>query len=144
MTDDANDARLRLDAIAAALSLGRIERHVFLCALPTTPKCATHEESERVWKHLKSRLAELGLDSGAPAWRGKIDGPPPPTVAGSGRVLRTKVDCLRVCEQGPIAVIYPEGIWYRRVTVEVMERIIVEHLIGGSPVEEYVFARSRQ
>jgi (2Fe-2S) ferredoxin len=132
----------RLEAIARSLGIGALDRHILLCAEQTTPRCCSYEESAAVWEHLKGRLKDLGLAAAPPRWRGSnLDDPPPPGEAAlPGRVLRTKVDCLRICEQGPIAVVYPDGTWYRGVTVDVIDRIIDEHLIAGAPVIEFVFA----
>ncbi len=107
------------DAIQTGLAKAGIasaERHIFLCL---GPDCCATADGERVWEFVKKRVRETGL-----------------------KAMRTKAACFRICAGGPWLAVYPDGTWYGAVTEERFERILQEHLRGGTPVAEWLVARN--
>ena len=106
------------------MNVNRVSHHLLLCATPTKAKCCDPNEGSATWNELKRLIRELGLE--------QQDRP-------EGLVLRSKVDCLRICEKGPILLVWPDGIWYADITIAKIERIIDQHIIQQKPVQEWIY-----
>jgi (2Fe-2S) ferredoxin len=93
-------------------------QHLFFCLNQRAngEECCDQHNAFALFDYAKKRVKELGL-------------------AGPGKIRVNKAGCLDRCADGPVMVIYPEGVWYTFVDTDDIEEIIQSHLIKGRPVE---------
>ena len=113
----------KLAEIAARFRVGGYHRHVFLCV---GGACASPEAGTAAWEVLKKEFKDRNLTPGTEAYS----------------CYRTKVGCLRICQDGPIAVVYPEGTYYCGLTADRVPEFVQRHIVDGQPIEEWIFARN--
>ncbi len=118
-----NDEREPLRKLADKLLIGHYARHVFLC---TGEACSPPGIGEAAWEVLKRELKDRDLS----------------LAVGPQACYRTKVGCLRLCQDGPILLVYPEGTYYGGMTAARIPEFVREHLVEGRPVEGRIFARN--
>ncbi|NBV59089.1 MAG: (2Fe-2S) ferredoxin domain-containing protein [Synechococcaceae bacterium WB4_2_0811] len=100
-----------------------VQHHLFLCATPTKALCHQGPVGAQCWEQLKKSIKAAGLED--PARK-------------EGVVLRTKADCLRLCSDGPVLLIWPSGHVYGSLLPERIDRIVQQHLIAGEPITEWL------
>lgn len=98
----------------------RYSRHVLVC---TGGFCSANHSGRAIYSRLASLLQREDM------------------LFGPTRVKRSEAPCLGVCDGGPIVCVYPEGVWYAGVDLELLERIVMEHLREGRVIEDAVFHR---
>ena len=108
------------------LILVNIKKHLLLCATPTKQKCFKGNEGQKTWECLKKTLKNFEND--------------PSTK--NVHILRSKADCLRICKNGPILLVWPDGIWYEKVSPEKISEIFTSHIINGKPIEKWIFKKT--
>ncbi|WP_028310643.1 (2Fe-2S) ferredoxin domain-containing protein [Derxia gummosa] len=94
------------------------KRHMFICTNQRDKGeacCAAHDAQAMV-DHAKKRVKAAG-------------------VGGEGGVRVQKAGCLGRCDDGPVAVVYPEGTWYTFIDKTDIDEIVDSHLVGGTPVD---------
>ncbi len=103
-----------------------VSKHLLLCATPTKKKCFKGNEGEKTWERLKKILKKFEIDH--------------PTK--NIHILRSKADCLRICKNGPILLVWPDGIWYEKVSPEKISEIFNSHIVHGKPIERWIFKKT--
>ncbi len=107
----------------------KVSHHLLLCATSQNASCCEFSVGAASWAKLKEVVRKFDLEN---------------PQRSQGVVLRSKVDCLRVCKEGPVLLIWPDGIWYGKVTSEKIESIIVQHVIRGVPLEDWIIRKTPQ
>lgn len=106
------------DKFSTGPAMSYFQRHIFFCLNERKDgrPCCADRGAQGMQEHAKKRVRELGL-------------------SGPGGVRVNKSGCLDRCELGPVAVVYPDAVWYTYIDASDIDEIVESHLRDGKPVE---------